>query len=106
MTDEDINKFIDEIHFRSSTHLMHKLQNKFPKSKRAIDKTYTYIDKYGNTGIFIARLIPVARTLISLIAGTFNMEFVKFAFYSVIGITIWNFVYIYIGYAFGHLFLK
>lgn len=86
--------------------ILNKLQNKFPKSKKAIDKTYTYIDKYGNTGVFIARLIPVARTLISLIAGTFNMEFMKFAFYSVIGITIWNFVFIYIGYAFGHLFLK
>ena len=24
--DSAINKFIDEIHFRSSTHLMHKLQ--------------------------------------------------------------------------------
>ena len=34
MTNEDINKFIDEIHFRSSTHLMHKLQNKFPNVEK------------------------------------------------------------------------
>ena len=32
--DSSINKFIDEIHFRSSTHLMHKLQNKFPNVEK------------------------------------------------------------------------
>lgn len=86
--------------------ILNKIQNKFPKSKKAIDKTYKYIDKYGNVGILIARLIPVARTLISLVAGTFNVEFAKFTLYSVIGITIWNLVFIYAGYAFSYLFLK
>ena len=86
--------------------LLNKLQNRFPKSKKAIDKTYKYMDRYGNVGIAIARVIPVARTLISLVAGTFNVEFIKFTLYSIIGITIWNFIFIYAGYAFGYLFLK
>ena len=86
--------------------LLNKLQNRFPKSKQAIDKTYKYMDRYGNVGIAIARVIPVARTLISLVAGTFNVEFIKFTLYSIIGITIWNFIFIYAGYAFGYLFLK
>ena len=85
---------------------MSKLQNKFPKSKKAIDKIYKYIDKYGNIGIVVARVIPVARTLISLVAGTFNIGFIEFTLYSIIGITIWNFIFIYAGYAFGYLFLK
>ena len=64
------------------------------------------MDRYGNIGVLIARVIPVARTLISLVAGTFNVNFVKFTLYSVIGITIWNFAFIYAGYAFSYLFLK
>ena len=86
--------------------ILNKLQNKFPKLKKSIDKTYKYIERYGSTGILVARVIPVARTLISLIAGTFNIGFIKFALYSVIGITIWNFAFIYAEYAFGYLFLK
>nr|WP_207737610.1 DedA family protein [Clostridium sp. D43t1_170807_H7] len=86
--------------------ILSKLQNKFPKSKKAIDKIYKYIDKYGNIGIVVARVIPVARTLISLVAGTFNIGFIEFTLYSIIGITIWNFIFIYAGYAFGYLFLK
>ena len=86
--------------------ILKKIQNKFPKLKKAIDKTYKYMDKYGNSGILIARVIPVARTLISLVAGTFNVGFVNFTLYSVIGITIWNFAFIYAGYAFSYLFLK
>ena len=86
--------------------ILKKIKNKFPKLKKAIDKTYKYMDKYGNSGILIARVIPVARTLISLVAGTFNVGFVNFTLYSVIGITIWNFAFIYAGYAFSYLFLK
>lgn len=86
--------------------ILDKWEKKFPKSKKAIDKTFKYIDKYGNAGILISRLIPVARTLISLVAGTFNVNFIKFTLYSTIGITIWNFGFIYAGYAFSHLFLK
>ena len=86
--------------------ILSKLQNKFPKSKKAIDKIYKYIDKYGNIAILVARVIPVARTLISLVAGTFNIGFIEFTLYSIIGITIWNFIFIYAGYAFGYLFLK
>ena len=82
--------------------ILSKLQNKFPKSKKAIDKIYKYIDKYGNIGIVVARVIPVARTLISLVAGTFNIGFIEFTLYSIIGITIWNFIFIYAGYAFGY----
>lgn len=86
--------------------IIDKIEKKFPKSQKAIEKTFLYINKYGDKGILISRLIPVARTLISLVAGAFGVNFIKFTIYSTIGITIWNFGFIYIGYAFGHLFLK
>ena len=84
--------------------IIDKIENKFPKMKKPIDKTFKYIEKYGDLGIFLSRLIPVARTLISIVVGTFKVNFFKFSLYSTIGITIWNFAFIYAGYAFSHLF--
>lgn len=81
-----------------------KIENKFSKTKNPIDKVFKCIEKYGYLGILVSRLIPVARTLISIVVGTFKVNFLKFSLYSIIGITIWNFAFIYVGYAFGHLF--
>lgn len=85
--------------------LLTKVYNKFPKSRKAIDKTFHYIENYGYKGVLIARLIPVGRTLIPFVAGLFKMNILKFTIYSTIGIAIWNTVLIYIGYAFAHLFI-
>ena len=41
-----------------------------------------------------------------VIKFTFDVDFIKFIIYSTIGIAIWNCAFIYLGYAFGHLFLK
>ncbi|MGL4337308.1 MAG: DedA family protein [Turicibacter sp.] len=86
--------------------ILDKLYSKYKKMRPSIDKVTGFPERHGDKGIFIARLIPVARTLISLSAGTVRMELVPFTIYSAFGITVWNFVYIYAGYAFGHLFLK
>lgn len=85
--------------------LLTKVYNKFPKSRKVIDKTFQYIENYGYKGVLIARLIPVVRTLIPFVSGIFRMNILKFTFYSTIGIIIWNTVLIYIGYAFAHLFI-
>lgn len=82
-----------------------KMYNKYPKMQGSIDKTFNYVDKYGNKGIFISRLIPVARTLISLAAGVFNINIFKFLMYSTVGITVWNFGFIFVGYIAGKIFL-
>lgn len=86
--------------------MLDKFYHKYEKLRPSIDKTVGYIDRHGNSGIFIARLIPVARTLISIPAGTLRMKFIPYTLYSIGGIAIWNLVYIYAGYFFGYLFLK
>lgn len=85
--------------------MLEKLYGKFPKTRKSIDKVCFYIEKYGNKGILIIRLIPVGRTLIPFVAGIFKMNFGKFSIYSAIGTTIWNGVFIYAGYAFGSWFI-
>lgn len=84
--------------------VLDKFYQKYKKLRPSINKAISYTEKHGNKGVFIARLIPVARTLISLTVGTVRMNFVSFTLYSIIGITIWNSVFIYAGYAFGYLF--
>lgn len=84
--------------------LLTKMYNRFPKSRKAIDKTFHYIDNYGYKGILIVRLIPVGRTLIPFIAGAFRMNIFKFAIYSMVGTAVWNTVFIYAGYAFKSWF--
>lgn len=80
--------------------------HRFDQMRPAIDRAVRYTEVHGDKGVFIARLIPVARTLVSLTVGTVRMNLLTFTIYSTFGILIWNFVFIYAGYAFGYLFLK
>lgn len=83
--------------------IVEKVYNKYEKMRPSIDKSFGYINKYGNRGVFVSRLIPVARTLISLVGGTVQMKLRSFTFYSVIGISIWNAGFILAGYLVGRL---
>lgn len=85
--------------------ILTKVYNKFPKSRKSIDKVCFYVENYGDKGVLITRLIPVGRTLIPFVAGMFRMNIIKFSIYSTIGIAIWNAVFIYTGYAFGYWFI-
>ncbi|MGD6851988.1 MAG: DedA family protein [Candidatus Bathyarchaeia archaeon] len=60
-----------------------------------------YFTKYGATMVFVGRLIPVIRTLISFPAGAVRMPLAKFIAYTVAGCLIWNSLLIYVGYYLG-----
>lgn len=86
--------------------VLDKLRIRYPKWRKSLDTTHSYMTMYGSKGLFISRIIPIARTLVSVVAGAFNVKFLKFTIYSTLGISLWNFVLIFSGYAFGHLFIK
>jgi len=60
-----------------------------------------WFDKYGDKATFIARLLPVVRTVISLPAGIAKMNFKKFVFYSFVGSVPWTLMLAYVGYWLG-----
>ncbi|MCU0852923.1 MAG: DedA family protein [Thermoplasmata archaeon] len=60
-----------------------------------------WFKKWGPKATFIARLLPVIRTVISLPAGVAKMDFKKFALYSFVGSVPWNFMLAYAGYVLG-----
>jgi len=66
-----------------------------------VKKTEEWFNKRGELTIFFARLIPVIRHLISLIAGIGKMNVKKFAFYTIIGAALWNGILAYLGFILG-----
>lgn len=85
---------------------MDKYTNKFPKQKKYIDEKLEYLRSKGHIGVFLSRLIPVARTIIAIPAGVLKMNFFKYTVYSALGILIWNSVFILTGYILGESILK
>jgi membrane protein DedA with SNARE-associated domain len=57
--------------------------------------------KYGVKIVFVARLLPIIRTFISLPAGVIGMDFKKFSFYSLVGSIPWCFALAYAGVILG-----
>jgi membrane protein DedA with SNARE-associated domain len=50
-----------------------------------LDIADNFFKKYGNAAVFIARLLPVIRTFISLPAGIARMNFLQFSVYTFLG---------------------
>jgi membrane protein DedA with SNARE-associated domain len=57
-----------------------------------------WFDKYGSAAVFLGRLVPGIRTLISFPAGAAKMPLAKFLAFTAAGCIIWNSILIYVGY--------
>lgn len=74
---------------------------RFPKQREALEKNLKWVRERGSLGVFLGKLIPVVRTLISIPAGVIRMDPAKYIFSSACGIFIWNFVLVGAGYVLG-----
>ena len=71
---------------------------KFPLAKRGLDKASELSERYGAMMCFTGRIIPTVRVFISLMSGVFQIPFKTYLIYSAAGITVWNFITLFIGY--------
>lgn len=55
-----------------------------------IDKACDFFDRHGRSSVFVGRLVPVVRTLISVPAGFTGMPLGVFLLYSTAGTVIWT----------------
>jgi membrane protein DedA with SNARE-associated domain len=70
-------------------------------SSRDIAKAKRWFDTQGNKAVFIGRLVPGIRTLISVPAGISNMHLLPFLFYTTLGSAAWVGLLTYSGYLLG-----
>ncbi len=83
------------------TELLHK-HVKF-LSKRHLEETEKYFDKYGSETIILARFVPFVRTFAPFLAGVGEMDYWKFFLYNFIGGITWVALFCFGGYFFGNL---
>jgi membrane protein DedA with SNARE-associated domain len=54
-----------------------------------VDSATAWVQRFGAGGIFLARLLPVVRHLVSIPAGILSMPFKRFSFATITGAGIW-----------------
>ncbi len=85
---------------------LQKYLNKYPKQRPAIERKLAWVRQKGCVGIFVSKLIPMIRTLISIPAGVAKMNLMKYTVSSTLGIFVWNLVFVGAGYFFGDAVLR
>ena len=55
-----------------------------------LDRADVWFEKYGGSVVFFARMVPGARSIVSIPAGMLKMPLTKFAVLSAAGSAIWN----------------
>ncbi|MGQ9514551.1 MAG: DedA family protein, partial [Thermoproteota archaeon] len=70
-------------------------------SDRDLAKAEDLFKNYGSLAVFIGRMLPGIRTLISLPAGFFRMRLIPFLIYTSAGSVPWNLGLAYAGYSLG-----
>ncbi len=74
---------------------------RFPKHKESLERNLEWIRSKGSMGVFLGKLIPMIRTLVSIPAGVVKMNLAKYVTASLGGIILWNFVFVGAGYLLG-----
>jgi len=73
-------------------------------SEKKLERVEIWFEKYGDKAVFLGRMIPVMREMISVPAGLLEMKFPKFILYTFAGSLVWSTGTILAGYYFGESF--
>lgn len=70
-------------------------------SARDLDRAEQWFDRWGDWVVLGARVIPIARSLVSIPAGTMRMGLARFIVLTTLGSLVWNLVLVGAGYQLG-----
>ena len=73
----------------------------FRISEKKLERVEDWFEKYGDKAVFLGRMVPVMREMISVPAGLLKMKIPKFILYTFGGSCIWSTGTILSGYYFG-----
>ncbi|MCW4009483.1 MAG: DedA family protein [Candidatus Bathyarchaeota archaeon] len=77
--------------------LDHKILGRAFFTKRQLETAAGWFSKHGSITVFLSRLVPGFRTLVSFPAGAVRMPLAKFVAFTTVGCLIWNALLIYVG---------
>jgi membrane protein DedA with SNARE-associated domain len=83
--------------------VVYRLLGRVGVSSTHLDNAERWVDSKGAWSVFVARLVPGVRSVISIPAGLLRMKIVPFVALTVLGSFIWSALLIYIGYTAGPL---
>ena len=73
----------------------------FKITDKKLQRVETWFEKHGDKAVFLGRLLPVMREMISIPAGLLKMKLTKFVFYTFMGSLVYTAVTILAGYYFS-----
>ena len=68
---------------------------------KVLATTRGFFDRHGSSAVVIGRFLPVARMLISPLAGVSSMSLARFTVFNVLGAALWSAVFCGVGFFFG-----
>lgn len=79
-----------------------KVFRKFSLVARSFDHAQSLFLKYGQWAVFTGRFLAGLRMFAGVLAGLFQMPYLRFLFFNFTGATVWAIVIIYVGFMFGN----
>jgi len=74
-------------------------------SEQKLVKIEKWFEKHGDKAVFLGRMVPVLREMISIPAGLLGMKPLKFVVYTFCGSCVWSIALTLVGYYFGQVTL-
>jgi membrane-associated protein len=68
-----------------------------------VTKSQLFFDRWGWATIFLARFVPIVRTVATVMAGVGRMRFASYLVASILGGIVWTDGILLLGYALGHV---
>ncbi len=67
-------------------------------SRKNVERTNAFFDKYGGLTVILARFVPIVRTFAPVAAGVGHMPWKRYSLYNFIGAVLWGFGLTMLGY--------
>lgn len=71
--------------------------------KENLDKADALIAKYGSGAVFLARFMPIIRTIVPFVVGMGRLDYKKFLLFNALGGITWVSLFLCLGYFFGNI---
>lgn len=70
-------------------------------NEKDLGRAEGWFNKYGDWVVLFARMVPLARSIVSIPAGTMRMPILRFTLLTTLGTGAWNVLLIWLGYLLG-----